>query len=133
MKGMVFLGDRVVELREFPDPQPGPGEVVVAVRASGMCGSDLHYYRDEPGTLRTSGRTIGGHEPAGVVHSVGPGVSPEIASPGDRVMIHHYAGCTTCDMCRSGWTQMCTTAPTRVFGGHDHGGHAPFMQVPAAT
>ena len=45
MKGIVFLGDRELELREFPDPAPGPGEVVIAIRASGMCGSDLHAYR----------------------------------------------------------------------------------------
>lgn len=133
MKGAVFLGDRTVALRDFPDPEPGPGDVVVAIRASGMCGSDLHTYRDQPGGETTSGRCIGGHEPAGVVHAVGAGVSPEIASPGDRVMVHHYAGCTRCDACRSGWPQMCTTAPTRVFGAHEHGAHAPFMRVPAAT
>ncbi|MGW0792759.1 hypothetical protein ACWD04_32225 [Streptomyces sp. NPDC002911] len=42
MKGAVSLGGRTVELRDFPDPQPRPGEVVVAIKASGMCGSDLH-------------------------------------------------------------------------------------------
>jgi threonine dehydrogenase-like Zn-dependent dehydrogenase len=133
MKGAVFLGDRTVELREFPDPEPGPGEVVVAIRASGLCGSDLHYYRDQSGTASTSGQCIGGHEPAGVVHAVGAGMPPDITSAGDRVMVHHYIGCTRCDQCRSGWPQMCTTAPTRVFGTHEHGGHAPFMRVPAAT
>ncbi|MEU2686855.1 alcohol dehydrogenase catalytic domain-containing protein [Streptomyces hygroscopicus] len=62
MKGAVFLGDRKVELRDFPEPQPGPGEVVVAIRASGLCGSDLHYYRDRPGqvTARSDGRVAGG-------------------------------------------------------------------------
>lgn len=133
MKGAVFLGDRLIELKEFPDPQPGPGEVVVAIRASGMCGSDLRYYRDRPGTAATSGKCIGGHEPAGVVHAVGPGVSPEVAAIGDRVMVHHYAGCGVCDQCRTGWSQMCSTKPARVFGTHDHGAHAPFMRVPAST
>ena len=47
MRGIVFLGDRKVELRTFADPTPGPGELVIAVGASGMCGSDLHYYRAE--------------------------------------------------------------------------------------
>jgi threonine dehydrogenase-like Zn-dependent dehydrogenase len=133
MKGAVFLGDRTVALRDFPEPKPGPGEVVVAIRASGLCGSDLHYYRDRPGSVQTSGRCIGGHEPAGVIHAVGPGVSPEVASVGDRVMVHHYVGCTRCDHCRSGWPQMCSTAPTRVFGTHENGAHARFMRVPAAT
>src|SRR5437764_1316998 len=45
MRGVVFLGDRKLELRDFPDPTPGPGEVVIAIKASGMCGSDLHPYR----------------------------------------------------------------------------------------
>ena len=45
MKGVVFLGDRRVELREFPDPTPGTGEVVIEMKASGMCGSDLMAYR----------------------------------------------------------------------------------------
>ena len=133
MKGAVFLGDRVVALRDFADPEPGAGEVVVAIRASGLCGSDLHYYRDRPGQISTSGRCIGGHEPAGVVHAVGAGGRPEVASAGDRVMVHHYSGCMTCDQCRSGWPQMCTTAPTRVLGTDEHGAHAPFMRVPAAT
>ena len=45
MRGVVFLGERELELREFPDPKPGPGDVVLAMKASGMCGSDLHPYR----------------------------------------------------------------------------------------
>ena len=45
MKGVVFLGNRKLELRDLPDPTPGPGEVVLAIKASGMCGSDLHPYR----------------------------------------------------------------------------------------
>src|SRR5262245_13350286 len=45
MQGVVFLGDRKLELRDFPDPTPGPREVVLEIKASGMCGSDLHTYR----------------------------------------------------------------------------------------
>jgi len=45
MKGVVFLGDRKLELREFPDPTPGPRDVILEIKASGMCGSDLHTYR----------------------------------------------------------------------------------------
>ena len=45
MRGVVFLGDRKLELREFPDPTPGPRDVVLEIKASGMCGSDLHNYR----------------------------------------------------------------------------------------
>ena len=43
MRAVTFLGDRKLELMEFPDPAPGPGEVVLAIKASGMCGSDLKF------------------------------------------------------------------------------------------
>jgi threonine dehydrogenase-like Zn-dependent dehydrogenase len=131
MRGMVFLGDRRVELRDFADPTPGPGEVVIAVGASGMCGSDLHYYRAaaDPGTEQC----IAGHEPAGTVVAVGAGVLPTQVAVGDRVMVHHYAGCGTCRSCRSGWTQMCTRTAARVYGKNEHGGHAPYMKVAAAS
>jgi threonine dehydrogenase-like Zn-dependent dehydrogenase len=133
MRGAVFLGDRTAELREFPDPVAGPGEVVVALRASGMCGSDLHVYRSAPGGPATSGRRVVGHEPAGVVHAVGAGVPDDLAAPGDRVMIHHYIGCSRCDACRSGWPQMCTGGPFRALGTQEDGGHAPFIRVPVRT
>src|SRR5260370_22250533 len=56
MRGVVFTGDREIELMEFPDPTPGPGEVVVEMKASGMCGSDLHQYRRP----KSGGEAIGG-------------------------------------------------------------------------
>src|SRR5262249_4832256 len=78
MKGVVFLGDRKLELREFPDPTPGPRDVILAVKASGMCGSDLHTYRApaNPGGVVTGGikraaGVIAGHEPCGVVAAAG--------------------------------------------------------------
>jgi threonine dehydrogenase-like Zn-dependent dehydrogenase len=131
MRGLVFLGDRRVELQDFADPTPGPGEVVLAIGASGMCGSDLHYYRAvaDPGVEQC----IGGHEPAGTVVAVGPGVLWAQVAVGDRVMVHHYAGCGTCRSCRSGWTQMCTRIAARVYGKNEHGAHAPFMKVAAAS
>ena len=48
MRGIVFLGDCELELTSVPDPTPGPGEVVIEIKASGMCGSDLHFYRAAP-------------------------------------------------------------------------------------
>ena len=73
MRGVVFLGNRKLELREFPDPTPGPGEVVLAIRASGMCGSDLHPYRAAGDAAKSlglggaGGPLIRGHEPRGRV------------------------------------------------------------------
>ena len=93
MQGLVFVGDRHVELRNFPDPEPGPGDVVLAIKASGFCGSDLHRYRAPAVSAEESARfCVVGHEPAGEVVAIGSGVAPETVSVGDRVMVHHYSG-----------------------------------------
>ena len=98
MFGIVFLGDRRIELREFPDPTPEAGEAVLEIRASGMCGTDLRAYRNgKPGGVYS----IAGHEPCGVVVAVGPGVSARQAKIGARVMVHHYDGCGVCQHCRT--------------------------------
>ena len=132
MKGVVFTGNRTAEVRDFPDPEPGFGEVVVRIRASGMCGSDLHYYRSPEPSGEEGVPVIQGHEPCGEIAAVGPGVPARTASVGDRVMIHHYWGCGTCGDCRSGWPQLCTTMPPRIPTLNEHGGHADFIKVPAS-
>ena len=137
MRGIVFLGDRKLELKEFPDPTPGPGEAVIAIKASGMCGSDLQPYRATGNAaaslgLGSGGPVIGGHEPCGVVAALGPGVAADFAPVGSRVMNHHYKGCGRCKHCRVGWSQLCRAGIT-VYGMTGHGGHAPFMKVPAFT
>jgi threonine dehydrogenase-like Zn-dependent dehydrogenase len=135
MRGIVFLGNRKLELQDFPDPTPGPGEVVLEMKASGMCGSDLHPYRAAGNAaaalgLGTGGPVIAGHEPCGVVAAVGAGVDPLLV--GQRVMNHHYKGCGRCRHCRLGWSQLCRKGIT-VYGMTGHGGHAPFMLAPAFT
>jgi len=128
MKGVVFLGDRELELREFPDPTPGPRDVILEIKASGMCGSDLHIYR----APAPQAGVIPGHEPCGIVAAVGAGVSEKEARVGERVMDHHYDGCGTCKHCRAGWTQMCLEGPV-VYGSGGHGAHARYMKVPVST
>jgi threonine dehydrogenase-like Zn-dependent dehydrogenase len=139
MQGAVFLGDRKVELRAFPDPSPGPGEVVIAMKASGMCGSDLKFYRSPPGAAQAAlglgdlkEPFIGGHEPCGVVAARGAGVAEREAPLGQRVMCHHYSGCGVCGHCRVGWSQLCRAGIT-VYGVTAHGGHADYLKVPART
>ncbi len=139
MEGLVFLGERRLELRRFPDPTPGPGEVVLEIKASGMCGTDLKYYRAPAGAgaaalgLKSDGGpVIAGHEPCGVVAAVGPGVSPKQAFVGMRVMQHHYRGCGACAHCWTGWTQMCVDGAA-VYGVTAHGAHARYMACPAHT
>ena len=135
MRGVVFLGNRKLEIRDFPDPKPGPGEVVLAIKASGMCGSDLHPYRAAGNAaaalgLGAGGPVIAGHEPCGVVAGVGAGVDASLV--GQRVMNHHYKGCGRCKHCRLGWSQLCRHGIT-VYGMTGHGGHAPYMVAPAST
>jgi len=131
MQGIVFEGDCVVRLASFPDPTPGPGEVVIETKASGMCGSDLHVYRRPKSKSSTA--VIRGHEPCGVVVAVGPGSSGAHARVGARVMVHHYTGCAGCVQCDSGWPQMCEEVPVVVYGEDQHGAHAPYMKVRADT
>ena len=96
MRGVVFTGGRELELMEFPDPTPGPDEVVVEMKASGMCGSDLHKYRLPKAGADMAGRpanpVIMGHEPCGIIAALGPGVTEREARVGQRVMVHHYPG-----------------------------------------
>lgn len=135
MKAVYLLGEEKVEIRDVPDPTPGPGEVILEIKASGMCGTDLKVYRAKGGAaalgLKTDGGPIiGGHEPCGIVAEVGPGVSERMARIGARVMNHHYGGCGSCFHCRGGWTQMCDDGAV-VYGLTGNGAHARYMKVPA--
>ncbi len=139
MRAVVFLGDRKLELRTFPDPTPGPGEAVLRMKASGMCGSDLKFYRSPAGAAQAAlglggnaDPIIAGHEPCGVVAAVGAGVPANLAREGMRVMQHHYAGCGVCEHCRTGWSQLCRNG-IKVYGVTAHGGHAEYQLVPART
>jgi threonine dehydrogenase-like Zn-dependent dehydrogenase len=138
MKGVVFPGNRKLEILEFPDPAPGLGEVVLEIKASGMCGSDLKFYRAADGAASLglgtlSGPVIAGHEPCGVVVAVGAGVSEKQARVGMRVMQHHYRGCGACEHCATGWMQLCVEGVAEVYGVTGHGAHAKYMKCPART
>lgn len=125
MQGVLFPGDRTVELTSLPDPRPGPGEVVVAMRAAAICGSDLHGFRAPRAARQQSGadRIVPGHEPSGVVECIGEGV--ESISIGDRVAVYHYRGCGECADCRGGRLMWC---PDRQgYGGPIHGSDADLL------
>ncbi len=127
MKGVLLPGDRRVIVQDFPDPEPGIGEVVVRVKASAICRSDLSLYYGEAvvGGDR-AGKVITGHEPAGVVEQVGAGVSH--VKPGDRVAIHLAIGCGFCPQCRAGNYHMCPR--WECIGFTVDGGNAEFLRVP---
>src|SRR5207302_7587300 len=139
MRGVVFNGERELELMQFPDPTPEAHDVVIEMKASGMCGSDLHQYRRPKGQPQATGIPVNegpvivGHEPCGVVIAVGGAVDAKMARRGQRVMVHHYQGCTQCNHCRAGWQQLCQEVPVKVYGNNAHGGHANYLKVPANT
>ena len=113
-----------VALREAPVPEPRPGQVLLAVRAAGICGTDLHIYHDE---YPTQPPVILGHELAGEVAAVGEGVAR--VKPGDRVTTETYFHlCATCRFCRGGQPNLCPRR--RSIGSGVNGGFAPFVVVP---
>ncbi len=94
------------EIQKLPDPHPRPGQVVVRVRASGMCGTDLHVHR---GMFPLKPPVVAGHEPAGDIVEVGEGVTH--LKVGDRVGVHwSQKGCGRCAMCQSGRERSCPEA-----------------------
>tara|TARA_A100001037_G_scaffold159150_1_gene143505 strand:+ start:228 stop:1253 length:1026 start_codon:yes stop_codon:yes gene_type:complete len=130
MKGITFLGDHQVELREFADPTPGPRDVILEIKASGMCGTDLHAYRRQ---FTGTEYFIAGHEPCGIVVELGAHVTEKEARKGMRVMVHHYDGCGNCRHCKSGWSQLCDEGPIVYGSGQGHGAHARYMCVASHT
>jgi len=125
MKGVVFLGNRQLEVRDFPVPEPGHGEVLIKIIASGICGSDLHVYRG----VHVPGQ-IAGHEPAGIVVAVGPGVCR--VRVGDRVSVHHHEGCGVCQHCARGETVACSTHHL-CYGVNRPGSFAEYMAAAEAN
>jgi threonine dehydrogenase-like Zn-dependent dehydrogenase len=139
--GLAFPGHKIAELREFDIAEPGPTEVRISVKASGICGSDLHSYDSEsglrgfaegddrrnPGATRHGELLVAGHEPAGVVESVGSEVRD--FAVGDRVLAYHIMGCGNCENCRRGYPVVCTSDERAAYGGERNGGHSPLLLI----
>ena len=123
---MVFVRAGEMAVKDQPDRTPGPGEVMVAVRASGICGSDIHGYlgltgRRQPGMVM-------GHEAAGEVVALGADVIG--LAVGQRVALRSILGCGRCDLCRSGQSNICEGR--RGLGMQFDGAYAERMVLPAA-
>ena len=119
-------GKEKIELKEVPVPAPGPGEVLLRVRACGICGSDLHFYRGELPMIPTISP---GHEFAGEVAEVGEGVQG--IAPAQRVVAEPLRTCRECSYCRTGNYEIC---PERVLlGTFAPGALAEYVTVPAYT
>jgi L-iditol 2-dehydrogenase len=114
------LGQGKVILEESPEPKIRDGEILMEMRACGVCGSDVEKVR---GHYQATGKI--GHEPSGVVAAVGKGV--EDFAVGDRIFVHHHVPCYNCAVCRSG---MYTFCPTYQKTNLDPGGFAEQIRIP---
>lgn len=117
----------------MPDPEPGPGQVLVRVEASTICGSDIRaIYREHLGVGAEAYRgVIAGHEPSGQIVATGPGCRR--FRVGDRVALYHIAGCGLCRDCRAGYMISCTSPERAAYGWQRDGGHAPFLLAEERT
>lgn len=128
MRGIRFEANGQAHVVPLSEPTPGPGDVVVRVTSTGVCGSDLsalagtHIFRKPP--------LISGHEAGGVVHSVGEDV--EGVRPGDRVVIDPQRVCGRCATCRSGRYHLCPSKQMLGISEWD-GSFADLVAVPAYT
>ena len=133
MRGVILPGQERVEIEEFDRPEPGPGQVLVEMKASGLCGSDLRaiYHEHRGSGAERYQNVIAGHEPAGRVEAVGPGVVG--FEPGDRVVVYHIAGCGNCEECRKGFMIGCHSPARSAYGWQRDGGHADLLLAEART
>ncbi len=114
-----------LEMQEIAVPEPGPEDVLVSVRAAGICHSDAHY-RAGVSPAGPLPLTLG-HEISGVVERTGSAVTAW--QEGDRVVLHYLATCGHCPYCRRGQEQFCLSG--QMLGKHRDGGYAEFIGVPA--
>jgi threonine dehydrogenase-like Zn-dependent dehydrogenase len=128
MKGVILPGDSTVQFKELDIPEPGHGQVLVKMKASSICGSDIRaIYRAHVGKGPEGYQpgTIAGHEPCGQIAKVGPGCKQFKA--GDRVVIYHIGGCGLCEDCRHGYMISCHSPLRAAYGWQRNGGHAPYL------
>ena len=121
MRVAVYYNNNDVRLEDAPRPRAGPGEMLVKIIASGICGSDvLEWYR-----IKKAPKVLG-HEIAGEVAETGAGVAR--FKPGDRVFVSHHVPCNTCWYCLHGHHTVCETLHTTNF---DPGGFSEYVRIPA--
>ncbi len=119
MRVAMYYNNRDVRLEEMPTPTIGPGELLVKVMASGICGSDvMEWYRLKKAPL------VLGHEISGEIAEVGEGAGTY--EKGDRVFVSHHVPCNTCPYCLSGHQTVCDTLRSTNF---DPGGFAEYLRV----
>ena len=128
MTAAYLPGNSTVEMRTVPVPKPGHGEVLLRVKASTICGSDIRCIYHEHLGKGSEGYqgVIAGHEPCGQILALGPGCRR--FWEGDRVIVYHISGCGVCNDCRRGYMISCTSEKyRRAYGWQRDGGMAEYM------
>lgn len=119
--------DQPLEMQEIPIPEIGNEDVLIKVKAAGICHSDAHY---RAGLLPVSFTPLTlGHEVAGIVEQTGSEAAN--VKPGDRVCLHYLVTCRKCRYCLSGNEQFCPAG--KMIGHHTDGGYAEYIAVPASN
>jgi len=121
--------DGAIEVTDRPVPAPGAGEVVIKVKATGICGTDRHIVHWDPSVQFMKPPVIFGHEFCGHVHAIGKDVQG--LEEGDYVSAEMHVVCGTCYQCRTGRGHIC--AKTRIYGLHHDGCFADYVKVPASN
>jgi 2-desacetyl-2-hydroxyethyl bacteriochlorophyllide A dehydrogenase len=128
MKALVFRGPNQIGIEHVPIPKPGPGEAVIRVTLTTICGTDLHILKGEYPVK--PGLTIG-HEPVGIIHELGVGVAGY--KVGERVLVGAITPCGQCSYCLSGdWSQCGGPIGGWKFGNTINGAQAEYLLVPNA-
>ncbi|MEN6532111.1 MAG: zinc-binding dehydrogenase [Bryobacteraceae bacterium] len=128
MKGAYLPGNSTVELRDVPIPEVGHREVLLRMKASTICGSDIRCIYHEHLGKGPEGYQgfIAGHEPSGQIVKAGPGCRR--FKEGDRVIVYHISGCGVCNDCRRGYMISCTSEKyRRAYGWQRDGGMADYL------
>ena len=128
MVGAVLPGNSTVELRTFEVPVPGHAEVLIKMKSSTICGSDIRCIYHEhlgKGPEGYQNGMIAGHEPCGQIVQTGPGCRR--FKNGDRVIVYHISGCGVCNDCRRGYMISCTSKFRRAYGWQRNGGMAEYL------
>ena len=128
MQGAFLPGNSTVELREVTVPEPGHGEVLLRMKASTICGSDIRcIYHEHLGKGPEGYQgVVAGHEPSGQIVAAGPGCRR--FGEGCRVVVYHISGCGVCNDCRRGYMISCTSERyRRAYGWQRDGGMAGYL------
>ncbi len=124
MRALVYRGPHDIGVEERPDPEAGPGQVLLRITATGICGSDLHGYTGENGR-RHPGQVMG-HETVGRIVAVGPDVRGDGLEPGRVATVNPVIGCGGCAQCAAGREQLC---PRRKVIGVDRDIESAFAEL----